>query len=94
MLRRSKWSVACSQSYGGHPAATTVHGVLPTVTGGVTARRAWVVDVINLRRLGCGCGRRLVTGSRVIRETTQTGRPWSRPRVSLSIYLSIGLQRD
>ena len=41
------------------------------------------------QRLGCGCGRRLVTGSCVIRETTQTGRPWSRPRVSLSIYLSI-----
>ena len=40
-------------------------------------------------RLGCGCGRRLVTGSCVIRETTQTGCPWSRPRVSLSIYLSI-----
>ena len=37
---------------------------------------------IGLRRLGCGCGRRLVTGSCVIRETTQTGRPWSRPRVS------------
>eukprot|EP00964_Phaeocystis_antarctica_P104449 scaffold69570_cov59-Phaeocystis_antarctica.AAC.1 len=44
---------------------------------------------IGLRRLGCGCGRRLVTGSCVIRETTQTGCPWSRPRVSLSIYLSI-----
>ena len=55
---------------------------------GVTARRAWVID---LRRLGCGCGRRLVTGSCVIRETTQTGRPWSRPRVSLSISLSIYL---
>ena len=40
---------------------------------------------IGLRRLGCGCGRRLVTGSCVIRETTQTGCPWSRPRVSLSI---------
>ena len=90
MLRRSKWSVACSQSYGGHPAATTVHGVLPTVTGGVTARRAWVVDVINLRRLGCGCGRRLVTGSRVIHETTQTDFPWSRQRISLSIYLYPG----
>ena len=46
---------------------------------------------IGLRRLGCGCGRRLVTGSCVIRETTQTGCPWSRPRVSLSIYLSIYL---
>ena len=44
---------------------------------------------IGLRRLGCGCGRRLVTGSCVIRETTQTGCPWSWPRVSLSIYLSI-----
>ena len=43
---------------------------------------------IGLRRLGCGCGRRLVTGSCVIRETTHTGCPWSRPRVSLSIYLS------
>ena len=45
---------------------------------------------IGLRRLGCGCGRRLVTGSCVIRETTQTGCPWARPRVSLSIsiYLS------
>ena len=44
---------------------------------------------IGWRRLGCGCGRRLVTGSCVIyiRETTQTGRPWSWPRVSL--YLSI-----
>ena len=39
--------------------------------------------------LGCGCGRRLVTGSCVIRETTQAGCPWSRPRVALSIYLSI-----
>ena len=44
---------------------------------------------IGLRRLGCGCGRRLVTGSCVICETTPTGRPRSRPRVSLSIYLSI-----
>ena len=44
---------------------------------------------IGLRRLGSGCGRRLGTGSCVIRETTQTGCPWSRPRVSLSIYLSI-----
>ena len=34
---------------------------------------------VGLRRLGCGCGRRLVTGSCVIRETTQTGRPRSRP---------------
>ena len=42
---------------------------------------------IGLRRLGCGCGRRLVTGSCVFRETTQTGCPWSWPRVSLSIYL-------
>ena len=42
---------------------------------------------IGLRRLGCGCGRRLVTGSCVIRETTQAGCPWSRSRVSLSIYL-------
>ena len=49
--------------------------------GGVTARRAWVID---LRRLGCGCGRRLVTDSCVIRESTQTGSPCSRPRVSLS----------
>ena len=30
-----------------------------------------------------------VTGSCVIRETTQTGCPWSRLRVSLSIYVSI-----
>ena len=43
---------------------------------------------IGLRRLGCGGGRRLVTGSCVLRETTQTGCPWSRPRVSRSIYLS------
>eukprot|EP00964_Phaeocystis_antarctica_P075857 scaffold46870_cov79-Phaeocystis_antarctica.AAC.1 len=28
---------------------------------------------IDLRRLGSGCGRRLVTGSRVIRETIHTG---------------------
>ena len=42
--------------------------------------------------LGAGAGGpRLVTGSCVIRETTQTGCPWSRPRVSLSIYLSIYL---
>eukprot|EP00964_Phaeocystis_antarctica_P162194 scaffold136028_cov127-Phaeocystis_antarctica.AAC.1 len=34
----------------------------------------------DLRRLGCGCGRCLVTGSRVICETTQIGCPWSRPR--------------
>ena len=46
---------------------------------------------IGLRRLGCGCGRRLVTGSCVICETTPTGCPRSRPRVSLSIYLSIYL---
>ena len=41
----------------------------------------------------CGCGRRLVTGSCVIREKTQTGRPWSRPRVclSISIYLYLSL---
>eukprot|EP00964_Phaeocystis_antarctica_P114699 scaffold78641_cov74-Phaeocystis_antarctica.AAC.7 len=39
---------------------------------------------IGLRRLGCGCGRRLVTGSCVIRETTQTGCPWSRPRMTLA----------
>ena len=32
-------------------------------------------------------------GSCVIRETTQTGCPWSRPRVSLSIYLEIDLRR-
>ena len=31
----------------------------------------------------------MVTGSCVIRETTQTGCPWSRPRVSLSIYRSL-----
>ena len=37
----------------------------------------------DLRRLGCGCGRCLVTGSRVICETTQIGCPWSRPRVSI-----------
>ena len=48
-----------------------------------------IVWGIGLRRLGSGCGRHLVTGSCVIRETTQTGCPWSRPRVSLSIYLSI-----
>eukprot|EP00964_Phaeocystis_antarctica_P050536 scaffold29380_cov70-Phaeocystis_antarctica.AAC.7 len=47
---------------------------------------------IGLRRLGCGCGRRLVTGSCVFRETTQTGCPWSWPRVSLSIYLSKGVR--
>ena len=41
---------------------------------------------IGLRRLGCGCGRRSVMGSCVIRETTQTGRPWSWPRVKFSIY--------
>ena len=35
-----------------------------------------------------------MTGSRVIRETTQTGCPWSGPRVSLSIYLSIYLGRS
>ena len=51
------------------------------------ARRAWVID---LRRLGCGCGRRLVTGSRVIHETTQTDFPWSRQRIALSIYLYPG----
>eukprot|EP00964_Phaeocystis_antarctica_P074703 scaffold45999_cov63-Phaeocystis_antarctica.AAC.1 len=44
---------------------------------------------IGLRRLGCGPGggaRRLVmvTLVCVIRETTQTGCPWSRPRVSLT----------
>jgi hypothetical protein len=72
---------------------------------------------IGLRRLGCGCGRRLVTGScvylrsrttpRVVRglgrafrvvvficETTPTGCPRSRPRVSLSIYLSISPRDD
>ena len=37
------------------------------------------------------CKASLVTGGCVIRETTQTGRPWSRPRVSLSISLSIYL---
>ena len=39
-------------------------------------------------QLGVGPGwiQRLVTGDCVIRETTQTGCPWSRPRVSLSIY--------
>jgi hypothetical protein len=31
----------------------------------------------------CGCGRRFVTGSCVIRETTPTGCPRSRPRVFL-----------
>ena len=36
----------------------------------------------------------LVMGSCVICETTQTGCPWSRPRVSLSIYLSIYLHFD
>ena len=48
---------------------------------------------IGLRRLGCGCGRRLVTGSCAICETTPTGCPRSRPCVSLSIsiYLSIYL---
>ena len=49
---------------------------------------------IGLRRLGSGCGRRLVTGSCVIRETTQTGCRRSRPRVSLSIYLSTNLQNS
>ena len=48
--------------------------------------RAWVWR-------GCGCGRRLVTGSCVMRETTQIGCPWSRPRVSLSIHLSIWVWR-
>eukprot|EP00964_Phaeocystis_antarctica_P020930 scaffold11583_cov54-Phaeocystis_antarctica.AAC.2 len=48
-------------------------------------------SIYRFARLGCGCGRRLVTGSCVNRETTQTGCPWSRPRVSLSIYLSIHL---
>ena len=33
--------------------------------------------ILYLRRLGCGCGRRLVTGSCVIREMTQTGCLWS-----------------
>ena len=47
---------------------------------------------IGLRRLGCGCGRRLGTGSCVIRETTQTGCPWSgHAFLYLSIYLSIYL---
>ena len=36
--------------------------------------------------VGCGCGRRLVTGSCVIRETTQPGCWWSTLGVSLSIY--------
>ena len=53
-------------------------------------RVIWVVCAlvwgIGLRRLGCGCGRRLVTGSCVICETTPTGRPRSSPR---AIYLSI-----
>ena len=59
--------------------------------GRVTWMVCGLVWRIGLRRLGCGCGRRLVTGSCVIRETTQTGCPWSWPRVSLSIYLSIYL---
>ena len=75
--RGVKWSA----QFVGVPAGCQTGGGL---IGGVTARRAWVID---LRRLGCGCGRRLVTGSCVIRETIQTGCPWSRPRVS--IYLSI-----
>ena len=43
------------------------------------------------------CGRRLVTGSCVIRETTQTGCPWSglgRAFLYLSIYLSISIYRE
>eukprot|EP00964_Phaeocystis_antarctica_P017050 scaffold9393_cov66-Phaeocystis_antarctica.AAC.3 len=39
-------------------------------------------------RLGPPLALREVMGSCAIRETTQTGCPWSRPRVSLSIYLS------
>ena len=35
-----------------------------------------------------------MTGSRVIRETTQTGCPWSRPRVSLSLSLSVYLSTN
>ena len=43
---------------------------------------------IGLRRLGCGCGRRLVTVVVfVIRETTPTGCP--RSRRAFSVYLSI-----
>ena len=55
-------------------------------------RVIWVVCVlvwgIGLRRLGSGCGRRLVTGSCVIRETTQTGCARSRPRVYLSTLVT------
>ena len=69
------------------------HPPLTRTEGWGRGRIIWVVCVlvwgIGLRRLGSGCGRRLVTGSCVIRETTQTGCPRSRPRVSLSIYLSI-----
>ena len=49
---------------------------------------------IGLRRLGCGCGRRLVTGSYVIRETTETGCPWSRPRVSMRSLTQLPRRRE
>ena len=56
-------------------------------------RLTWVACAlvwgIGLRRLGCGCGRRLVTGSCVYLRDDPTGCPRSRPRVSLSIYLSL-----
>ena len=69
----------------GRKTSCVTHG---SALGGLLS---WLVWGIGLRRLGCGCGRRLVTGSCVNRETTQTGCPWSWPRVSLSIYLSIYL---
>jgi len=48
---------------------------------------------IGLRRRGCGCGRRFVTGSCVIRETTPTGSIYLYIYLSLSIYLVRGLGR-
>ena len=47
---------------------------------------------IGLRRLGCGCGRRLVTGSCVIRETTPDGLSVA-SAARFSIYLSIWTER-
>eukprot|EP00964_Phaeocystis_antarctica_P119804 scaffold83549_cov34-Phaeocystis_antarctica.AAC.1 len=47
-----------------------------------------------VRRLGCGCGRRLVMGSCVIRETTRrVVRGLGRAFLFLSIYLSRRLVR-
>eukprot|EP00964_Phaeocystis_antarctica_P091566 scaffold58753_cov51-Phaeocystis_antarctica.AAC.1 len=49
------------------------------------ARRAWVID---LRRLGCGCGRRLVTASCVIREAIQTS--CLRSGLRVCVYVDTG----